>query len=210
MDVVLDRQAQRQLKRTPRQIIRKLRDWVVNITRRGIREVSRQPGFHDEPLSGKRQGQRSIRLSRQWRAIYWPSGSRVSIQTVTPHDYRVHGGAEVDALPFLNRLLGDTAVETAMNKTQEKDIIKVLCTAGKQNLAKRFARDRGYVVRAAEWNEYASNADDHLNRSLGELRNLQGDSKYGKLATKWEKDIKKVITEISQATTKYGGSDTPA
>ena len=27
-------------------------------------------GFHDEPLKGKRQGQRSVRLNRAYRAIY--------------------------------------------------------------------------------------------------------------------------------------------
>lgn len=29
-----------------------------------------RPGFHDEPLKGTRQGQRSIRLNRSYRAIY--------------------------------------------------------------------------------------------------------------------------------------------
>lgn len=28
------------------------------------------PGYHDEPLKGKRVGQRSIRLNRAYRAIY--------------------------------------------------------------------------------------------------------------------------------------------
>jgi proteic killer suppression protein len=36
----------------------------------GLPEVRKIPGFHDEPLQGQRIGQRSIRLSRAYRAIY--------------------------------------------------------------------------------------------------------------------------------------------
>jgi proteic killer suppression protein len=49
------------------------------------------PGYHDEPLHGQRAGQRSIRLSRQWRAIYVTlSDGRVEfieLQEVNPHAY---------------------------------------------------------------------------------------------------------------------------
>lgn len=37
-----------------------------------------------------------------------------------------------------------------MNKAQEKDIIRTLVKAGKEPLAKRFARSRGYRVRAGK------------------------------------------------------------
>lgn len=37
---------------------------------RGLDEVRKIPGYHDEPLRGDRRGQRSIRLSRHYRAIY--------------------------------------------------------------------------------------------------------------------------------------------
>ena len=36
----------------------------------GLEEIRKIPGYHDEPLRGDRKGQRSIRLSRLWRAIY--------------------------------------------------------------------------------------------------------------------------------------------
>jgi len=36
----------------------------------GLRSVRTSSGFHDEPLKGIRLGQRSIRLSREYRAIY--------------------------------------------------------------------------------------------------------------------------------------------
>jgi proteic killer suppression protein len=49
------------------------------------------PGFHDEPLKGRRKGQRSIRLSRMYRAIYVVKrdGSLefVSVEEVSKHEY---------------------------------------------------------------------------------------------------------------------------
>jgi para-nitrobenzyl esterase len=53
----------------------------------GFRKV---PGYHDEPLKGDRAGQRSIRLSRAYRAIYEIRGGTakfVSIEEVNKHDY---------------------------------------------------------------------------------------------------------------------------
>ena len=57
----------------------------------GLDEARKIPGFHDEPLHGHRRGQRSIRLNRQWRAIYKLEENReihIEILEVTPHDYR--------------------------------------------------------------------------------------------------------------------------
>jgi proteic killer suppression protein len=36
----------------------------------GLRETRKSPGFHDEPLRGNRNGQRSVRLNKAYRAIY--------------------------------------------------------------------------------------------------------------------------------------------
>jgi proteic killer suppression protein len=48
-------------------------------------------GFHDEPLKGKRAGQRSIRLSRSYRAIYRTVRDEtllfVCVEEVTKHAY---------------------------------------------------------------------------------------------------------------------------
>ncbi len=47
-------------------------------------------GYHDEPLKGKRKGQRSIRLSKSYRAIYTIKKNEiefVSIEEVNKHDY---------------------------------------------------------------------------------------------------------------------------
>lgn len=68
--VTWGRRVQRQLEVVPVHIRMKFHAWVAAVFLAGIREVRRTPGFHDEPLSGRRSGQRSIRLNRSWRAIY--------------------------------------------------------------------------------------------------------------------------------------------
>jgi proteic killer suppression protein len=48
------------------------------------------PGYHDEPLKGDRAGQRSIRLSRAYRAIYEIKEDTVkflSVEEVNKHKY---------------------------------------------------------------------------------------------------------------------------
>ncbi len=69
----------------------KLKAWADAVEQDGLRAVRRVPGYHDESLRGRRQGQRSIRLSQQWRAIYIlsPSGTAelVTVTEVTPHAY---------------------------------------------------------------------------------------------------------------------------
>ncbi len=53
--------------------------------------VRKVPGFHDEPLRGKRQGQRSIRLNKAYRAIYVVDSSGnthiAEILEVNKHEY---------------------------------------------------------------------------------------------------------------------------
>ena len=44
--------------------------WVSAVEGNGVLKTRKTPGWHDEPLKGTRKGQRSIRLSKAWRAIY--------------------------------------------------------------------------------------------------------------------------------------------
>lgn len=67
--VILTRLAQKQLQRMPRHIVENLAAWVDDVETRGLEEARKVPGYHDEPLHGGRHGQRSIRLSRSYRAI---------------------------------------------------------------------------------------------------------------------------------------------
>ncbi len=77
--------------KVPAYITDKLETWVDAVERDGIHEVRKVPGYHDEPLKGTRQGQRSIRLSRHYRAIYTVKHEGTtefaSVEEVSKHDY---------------------------------------------------------------------------------------------------------------------------
>jgi proteic killer suppression protein len=88
--VRLSRRAQKDLMTVPRHVAIKLGAWVDDVTVRGLEEVRKVPGYHDEPLKGRRAGQRSIRLSRAYRAIYEIRADDVtfvSVEEVNKHDY---------------------------------------------------------------------------------------------------------------------------
>jgi len=90
-EIRITKQALRDLKKTPRYIQEKFRAWLGAVTRAGLDETRKRPGWHDEPLKGNRKGQRSIRLNKQWRAIYIIKNDGtiefVDVMEVTPHDY---------------------------------------------------------------------------------------------------------------------------
>ena len=44
--------------------------WVVSVEQVGLEATRKTPGYHDEPLSGARAGQRSIRFNDAYRAFY--------------------------------------------------------------------------------------------------------------------------------------------
>ena len=64
------KQVSKQLDKLPDVIVRKFYAWVTVVQLAGIRDARKSPGFHDEPLKGHRQGQRSVRLNKAYRAIY--------------------------------------------------------------------------------------------------------------------------------------------
>ena len=49
-------------------MIEEFRAWVDAVERVGLEEARKVPGFHDEPLKGKLEGCRSIRLNDAYRA----------------------------------------------------------------------------------------------------------------------------------------------
>ena len=75
----------------PKHIVAKLAAWIDAVGHYGLSEVRKIPGFHDEPLKGDRKGQRSIRLSKAYRAIYVINKNGqmevVEIIEVNKHDY---------------------------------------------------------------------------------------------------------------------------
>jgi proteic killer suppression protein len=88
--VEITRRAEKQLRKLPRHIVDNLAIWVAAVEFDGLEEVRRLPGYHDESLKGDRAGQRSIRLSRSYRAIYeirTDTARFVSVEEVSKHDY---------------------------------------------------------------------------------------------------------------------------
>ncbi len=91
MDKVDFSKVDKDLKTIPSYIRDKLISWAIAVEMEGIQEVRKRPGYHDEPLKGNRRGQRSIRLSRSYRAIYVENLkgelNLISIEEVNKHEY---------------------------------------------------------------------------------------------------------------------------
>lgn len=69
-DKVIFEKVYKQMRSLPQYVNEKLLIWARSVELKGLREVRKIPGYHDEPLKGFREGQRSIRLTRSYRAIY--------------------------------------------------------------------------------------------------------------------------------------------
>ncbi|WP_413294157.1 type II toxin-antitoxin system mRNA interferase toxin, RelE/StbE family [Bdellovibrio sp. HCB185ZH] len=88
--VVLSKTAKKDLLLVPIFIRHKLDEWILSVELVGLENVRKIPGFHDEPLKGKRTGERSIRLNRSYQAIYRITGESVAfvqIEEVNKHAY---------------------------------------------------------------------------------------------------------------------------
>ena len=80
----------KQLKKVPERITLKFYAWVTAVELGGLSEVKESPGFRDEPLKGKRVGQRSIRLNKAYRAIYIERNKKleiIEVIEVNKHEY---------------------------------------------------------------------------------------------------------------------------
>ena len=89
--VQITRRAEKQARRLPARVVRKLKTWTYLVEEIGLEEVRKIPGYHDEPLVGRRRGMRSIRLSGAYRALYRLVRENgdvfVSIEEVSKHGY---------------------------------------------------------------------------------------------------------------------------
>ena len=79
------------MRRLPGRVVRKLKTWTYLVGEIGLEEVRKIPGFHDEPLVGRRTGMRSIRLNRAYRAMYRvvmeDNSEVVVVEEVSKHGY---------------------------------------------------------------------------------------------------------------------------
>ena len=88
--VMLSKQAEKDLRSAPRHIAVKLQDWVEDVKDRGIEEVRKIPGYHDEPLRGRLDAFRSIRLSKGYRAYYRVMRNEIEFVRVERVDKHVY------------------------------------------------------------------------------------------------------------------------
>lgn len=85
--------ATKALSKAPEHIGLKFQTWRASVAEKGLDEVRKIPGYHDEPIKvGVHAGQRSIRLNRSWRAFYViksdGTAKFVSVEQVNNHDYK--------------------------------------------------------------------------------------------------------------------------
>jgi proteic killer suppression protein len=80
---------EKQLRKVPDFIKKKVIFWIFLVESKGLAEVMRSPGFHDEPLKGERRGERSARMNKAYRLIYRVIKDRVRIELleVNKHEY---------------------------------------------------------------------------------------------------------------------------
>lgn len=84
--VILVTEAQKDLKEAPPQIRKKFDQWVVSVQGLG---PWLKGGWRTEALSGVLKGFYSIRLNRQWRAIFEVRSQRkVIVIRMVAHDYK--------------------------------------------------------------------------------------------------------------------------
>lgn len=89
--VRFSKHALKNLRKLPHYIILNLEAWIHAVGLCGLQEVRKIQGYHDDPLKGDRMGQRSIRLNKNYRAIYIIENDDsirfVEIIEVTKHEY---------------------------------------------------------------------------------------------------------------------------
>jgi proteic killer suppression protein len=81
---------EKDLRKLPKHILENFRSWVRTVKLEGLEAARLVKGYHDEPLKGKRLGQRSIRLSRSYRVIYSLRINEIQIvfdEEVNKHEY---------------------------------------------------------------------------------------------------------------------------
>jgi toxin HigB-1 len=86
--IQLTKQFEKDAQKAPQVIMEKVYKWMKQVEDFGLFRVRLSKALHDEPLKGKRKGQRSVRLNQQWRLIYDQKTSELlELLEVTPHDY---------------------------------------------------------------------------------------------------------------------------
>jgi proteic killer suppression protein len=93
IDVRFKSKALKQFTKLPKHVQLSVSSWLSTVEKIGTKGTAKLKGkgLHDEPLSGRLQGLRSIRLSKAWR-LYYRSEIHgnleiVSIERIDHHKY---------------------------------------------------------------------------------------------------------------------------
>jgi mRNA-degrading endonuclease RelE of RelBE toxin-antitoxin system len=83
------RDIEKTCRKLPSAVVKKYELWKDIIFRHGPEKLREFQGFHDEKLAGKREGQRSSRLSLKYRVIYTVEKDVITVFVleITPHEY---------------------------------------------------------------------------------------------------------------------------
>ena len=83
--------AEKQLRRVPNEIFESFIYWKDLIHQGGLRKMRIIRSFHDEPLKGSRQGQRSSKLNQSYRVVYFEKDETevivICVIEVNKHEY---------------------------------------------------------------------------------------------------------------------------
>ena len=89
--IEITKNAMKDLNKVPKHILKGFHRWALMVEEIGIIETRKIKSFHDEPLSGDRAGQRSVRLSKAYRLFYVEGpGCKINIVRileVNKHEY---------------------------------------------------------------------------------------------------------------------------
>jgi len=87
-EVNINSKVRKKIFKLPQYVAVHLTEWIEDVEHRGLEEVRKIPGYHDEPLKGKRKHQRSVRLTRSYRVIYEIERKEIiQIKEVNKHEY---------------------------------------------------------------------------------------------------------------------------
>ena len=77
------------IRHIPPWIVKEYETWKDLVYRHGPEVLRQYPGYHDEQLKGNRKGQRSSRLSHQYRVIYAVERNIIMVYVleITKHNY---------------------------------------------------------------------------------------------------------------------------
>ena len=89
--VLINKYANKDLKKIPKHIVIQFDLWVEIIEVEGFEAMQAIKGYNDHALIGDRKGQRSSYLSRSWRVIYTKGSDSnrniIEVLEINHHDY---------------------------------------------------------------------------------------------------------------------------